>query len=247
MNDKPISFTDPVGSHTLQVIEKANRFNLWMYLEFRSFLKGEILEIGSGIGNVSQLVINDGLSITLTDYNAEYCLWLKKKFSASANVKAVIEIDLLHSDFKTYYAGLQERFDTIFLLNVIEHLADDVKAIANCRFLLKQGGHLIVLAPAYQNLYCRLDKELGHYRRYTIKNLKAILEKENFDIMKMKYFNFLGIWGWLFTGKILRRKKLGKNEVAAFNNLVPLAKILDNIVLKKIGLSVIVTGIKRND
>jgi 2-polyprenyl-3-methyl-5-hydroxy-6-metoxy-1,4-benzoquinol methylase len=247
MNDKLIFFTDPVGSYTLQVIERANRFNRWMYSEFKSFLKGEILEIGSGIGNISQLVINDGFNITLSDYNAEYCGWLKKKFSNSANVKDIIEIDLLHPDFEKYYSRLREKFDSIFLLNVIEHLADDAKAIANCYFLLRQGGHLIVLTPAYQNLYCRLDKELGHHRRYTIKKLKAILEKRSFSILKMKYFNFLGIWGWLVSGKILRGKKIGRNEMAAFNDLVPLAKILDKLALKKIGLSVIATGIKKNN
>jgi hypothetical protein len=82
------------------------------------------------------------------------------------------------------------------------------------------------LAPAYPNLYCRLDKELGHYRRYTIKKMRVILEKENFSILEMKYFNFFGIWGWLFTGKILRRKKISINEMVAFNNLVPLARIV---------------------
>jgi 2-polyprenyl-3-methyl-5-hydroxy-6-metoxy-1,4-benzoquinol methylase len=134
MNDKLISLTDPAGLHTLQVIGKANRFNQWMYSEFKPFLKGDILEIGSGIGNISQLVINDGLNITLSDYNAEYCRWLKKKFSDSANVKDILEIDLSHSDFKKYYVRFQEKFDTIFLLNVIEHLADDTAAIANCAF-----------------------------------------------------------------------------------------------------------------
>ena len=245
MNVKTISISDPVGSHTLELISKADRFNQWMYNEFRSFLKDDILEIGSGIGNISQLVVNDGFNITLSDYNAEYCEYLRKKFVDCANVKSIIQIDLLHPDFKKFYTSLHEKFDTIFLLNVIEHLAYDSKAVANCNFMIKPGGHLIVLAPAYQWLYCRLDKELGHYRRYTLKKMSAVLKQEGFSICNKKYFNFLGMWGWLLSGKILRDKKLSKNEIAVFNNFVPMARILDKIIFKKTGLSVIVTGLKK--
>ncbi len=246
MNDKPISIIDPVGSHTLQVIAKAGQFNYWMYSEFRSFLKGELLEIGSGIGNISQLVVNDGLSVTLSDYNNEYYELLKKKFSGSSYVKSIIQTDLLHPNFEENYAGLRGKFDSIFLLNVIEHLQDDAKAVANCNFMLKPGGYLIVLAPAYQWLYCRLDKELGHYRRYTLRKISEVLINKGFKIISKKYFNFLGICGWFFSGKILRTKKLGKNEITAFNDLVPFAKMLDKITFNKTGLSVIVTGIKKD-
>ena len=245
MNDEIISAIDPVGSHTLQIIAKAELFNNWIYSEFKSQLKGEILEVGSGIGNISQSVINEKLTITLSDYNTEYCEWLAKKFSRIPNVKDVIQLDLLHSNFETTYVRLKEKFDSIFLLNVIEHLRDDSKAMANCYFMMKPGGHLIVLAPAYQYLYCRLDKELGHYRRYSSRKLKTLLEREGFIIKNVKHFNFLGIWGWLLSGKILRKRKLGRGEMNLFNHLVPLAKILDKITFKKIGLSIIGTGIKR--
>ena len=64
---------DPVGLHTLNVIAKANRFNRWMYDQIKPHLKGEILEIGSGIGNISKLVIESNHFITLSDYSKEYC------------------------------------------------------------------------------------------------------------------------------------------------------------------------------
>ena len=69
------------------MIAKADRFNRWMYDQFKHQLKGEILEIGSGIGNISQLVIEEGHSVTLSDYNEEYCESLRKKFSQYNNVR----------------------------------------------------------------------------------------------------------------------------------------------------------------
>jgi 2-polyprenyl-3-methyl-5-hydroxy-6-metoxy-1,4-benzoquinol methylase len=63
---------DPIGKHTLKIISGATRFNHWMYSEIKPLLKGNILEIGSGIGNISRHIIKDGFPVTLSDYNPEY-------------------------------------------------------------------------------------------------------------------------------------------------------------------------------
>ncbi len=235
---------DPTGKHTLEVLAKANRFNQWMYGIFSKHLEGEVLEIGSGLGNISKLAIDDNLCITLSDYNREYCNWLIKNFSSSPNVRGVLQIDLLRPNFETEYLTLKEKFDSIFLLNVIEHIDDDAKALFNCRFMLKPGGKLIVLAPAYQWLYCKFDSELGHHRRYTAAAMTTLLEKNHMQIVDKKYFNFLGIAGWLVFGKILKKKLLGKSEISVFNSLVPLAKIADWVLFNKTGLSIIITARK---
>ena len=235
---------DPVGLHTLEVIAKAERFNKWMYDQFKDQLKGEVLEIGSGIGNISQLVINDGHSTTLSDYNEEYYEKLKKKFSQNKNVREIVSIDLLDPNFENKYSAYKEKFDSIFLLNVIEHIKDDELAVKNCNYLLKNKGHLVLLAPAYSWLYSSFDKQLGHYRRYSLDSLKDLLKKENFGILSGSYFNFAGIGGWLLFGKILNQKMLSKGEMSAFNKIVPIAKFMDKVFGGQIGLSIIVTGVK---
>jgi SAM-dependent methyltransferase len=245
MNDNPPRFTDQAGRETLQIISKADRFNRWMYNQFHSFLKGEVLEIGSGIGNISQFVVDAGFNITLSDYNPEYVDLLKKKFELKENVRDILSINLLHTEFENCYRKLEEKFDCIFLLNVIEHLQNDSAAIKNCRFLLKPGGDLIILAPAYQWLYCKFDKELGHYRRYTLKSLSLQFQNNGIQIVNKKYFNFLGIAGWFVFGKIFGKKILGSNEMSAFNKLVPFATMLDKLFLHKAGLSVIMIGVKK--
>lgn len=236
---------DPVGLHTLEVIAKANHFNKWMYDQFREQLKGEVLEIGSGIGNISRLVIEEGHYITLADYNKEYCDTLEKKFSSTKNVREVLQVDLLDPDFENRFSAYKGKFDSLFLLNVIEHIENDLSAVKNCRHLLKPGGNLIVLAPAWSWLYCRLDKELGHHRRYSLKSMSSLLQKENFSILSGSYFNFAGMAGWFLFGKIFRKKMLGGGEMSAFNSIVPIAKFIDKLLGKNAGLSIIVTGIKQ--
>ena len=236
---------DPVGLHTLKVLAKAERFNRWMYDQIKHHLKGEILEIGSGIGNISKLVIESDHFITLSDYSKEYCDLLKENFSTNKNVRSLIQIDLLQPDFEKRFSAYKEKFDSIFLLNVIEHIEDDKLSIKNCKYLLKPGGHLILLAPAYSWLFGTFDKQLGHFRRYTIKTLSDLLEKQHFEISSGSYFNITGIAGWFLFGKIFRRRMLGKGEMSAFNSIVPFAKLTDRILAKKAGLSIIITGIKQ--
>jgi 2-polyprenyl-3-methyl-5-hydroxy-6-metoxy-1,4-benzoquinol methylase len=238
------SAKDLVGLHTLEVIAKADRFNQWMYGQFKHQLKGEILEIGSGIGNISQLVIEEGHTITLSDYNEEYCENLKRKFSQLSNVREVISIDLLDQNFEDKYSIYKEKFDSVFLLNVIEHIEDDEMAVKNCNYLLKSGGHLILLSPAYSWLYCTFDKQLGHFRRYSLKHLKGLLKKEGLSLLSGNYFNFTGIVGWFFFGKIMNKKMLSSGEMSAFNKIVPIAKIIDKLFGRSFGLSLIVSGIK---
>ena len=56
---------DLEGLETLSVIEKANKFNKWMYETIKPYSKGRILEIGCGIGNISEFFINDNFDIVL--------------------------------------------------------------------------------------------------------------------------------------------------------------------------------------
>lgn len=245
MKDNIISEKDAAGSHTLQVISRASHFNKWMYESFRNQLKGNVLEIGSGIGNISRLAMNDDFSLTLSDYNPEYLEWLKKEFSGAKKVKEILQIDLLHKRFEVEYNRLHESYDSIFMLNVIEHLEDDAGAIEHCLFMLKPGGHLVILTPAYQWLYCNFDKELGHYRRYTVEYLVTLLQKKEMTVIQKQYFNFAGIAGWLFFGKLLNRKLIGSGEMNLFDNLVPVAKWLDKFFSGKAGLSIIITAQKK--
>lgn len=237
-------FSDAVGHHTLDVIAKAGRFNRWMYETIKPYLKGDILEIGSGIGNISKYVLADGYSLTLSDYDSDYCHYLKNNFSAVQNMKDVVSIDLQHDDFYNKYKSLAQRFDTVYLLNVLEHLADAEKAIAYCHFLLKPQGYLIILVPAYRFLYCRLDAELHHYKRYTMKELTQLALWQNLRLIHKQYFNALGIAGWLLYGKLLGRKTLQDTEMGRYNALVPVAKILDTVLGKKMGLSLITVSQK---
>ena len=236
---------DPTGHHTLQIISHAGAFNRWMYETIRPRLQGSILEIGSGIGNISDFVVRDGYTVSLSDYDEPYVDILSQKYKRCPNVQDVFRIDLEATNFFSAHHALEKKYDTIFLLNVIEHIRDHQKAILNCAYMLKPQGRLIVLAPAYPYLFSRLDQELGHHRRYTKNTMTNLLRQQGLTIVHRQYFNLLGLAGWFFWGKIAGRSQLTGSTFNLFNQLVPLARLLDKLAGKRAGLSVIVTGVKK--
>lgn len=231
---------DDGGAKTLNTIAQANKFNAWMYDTIRPYCKGRILEIGSGIGNISSFFVRDGANITLSDIRPAYCDHLRARFPD----QAVTNLDLVHPNFDQQYAALLNSFDTVFALNVVEHIQDHELAISNATKLLISGGSMVILVPAYQWLYNGFDKELEHFRRYTRKRLKALMSP-HVNIVHTQYFNGAGIPGWFITGSILRRKLIPEGQMKVFNTLVPVFRLLDRLVNNTIGLSVIAAGTKR--
>lgn len=243
---KKIEFieNDISGETTLDVISEANRFNKWMYETIKPFCNGNVLEIGSGIGNISKYFLDDGFKIQVTDIREGYCQKLQQKFKDESNLLGVECMNLVDEHFDEKFAHHFNKYETVFALNVIEHIGEDVLALQNCHKLLTDNGCLIILVPSYQVLFNQFDIELGHYRRYNKKKLSHIFNESKFDVIHKQYFNLIGILGWYFTGKILRRKTIPKDQMSIYNILVPVFKIVDKIILNSIGLSTICVGKK---
>ena len=233
---------DKTGAETLSIFNETDRFNEWMYQTIRPFFKGDLLEVGSGIGNISLFPLRDGYRMMLTDYNPVYVDHLKEQYSTHPSVTGIRQMDLNDPQFDTLHGDLAEKFDTVFLLNVLEHIPDDQAAIRNCRKLLRRDGHLVILVPSYAWLYSPLDRELGHFRRYTTGLLAERFRANGLEVIHKQYFNFAGIMGWLLNGKIFRKKILPEGQVKFYNKLVPLFRLTDRIILHAAGLSTIVVG-----
>jgi 2-polyprenyl-3-methyl-5-hydroxy-6-metoxy-1,4-benzoquinol methylase len=241
---RPGAHSDPPGFETLENFSKAPAINHWLYGKINGFLQGRILEIGCGIGNISAFLLKEQSSVALSDLRTEYCRLVENKFGGHPHLKGVYELDLSLKDFNVKYADLIEKYDTVIALNVIEHIEDDSLAIRNAKSLLRDQGKLVMLVPAGQWLYNSLDRELGHYKRYTKAGLKELLKSAGFAITHCHYFNAAAIPGWWFSGKILKKKIISPHKLNLFNQLVPLFRIADWFISPFTGISVISVAIK---
>ncbi len=233
---------DKEGMETLESISQAANFNRWMFETIQPFCKGKIFEIGSGIGNISSQFIENGFKITVSDIRDVYCSYLTDHYAQK--VEDVVNMDIVDPAFDEKHKELFGNFDTVFALNIVEHVEDDSLAIANAKKLLKEGGNLIILVPAYASLYNRFDRELEHYRRYTLKTLAEIFEANDLEIIHRQYFNFAAIAGWWFSGSVLKKKTIPNGQMKLYDKLVPVFKLIDKIILNKAGISAISVGRK---
>jgi 2-polyprenyl-3-methyl-5-hydroxy-6-metoxy-1,4-benzoquinol methylase len=238
---KPV---DLEGLETLNVVATADKFNRWMYETILPYCSGDILEIGSGTGNISEYFLREGHRIYLSDIRENYCHLLQQKFKDNPNLIGISELDLVHPEFEKVYAHLIGKFNTVFALNVVEHIENDSLAIANCYKLLKDGGSIIILVPAYQWLYNNFDKELYHFKRYVRKGLSKLLEENKFTIVRAMSFNAFGILGWFVSGSLMRKKIIPSGQMKLYNKLVPVFRLFDHMLFKRVGLSVIAVGKK---
>lgn len=235
---------DPYGHTTLEAIAKADKFNEWMFKTIQPYIKGDVLEIGSGIGNISSFILQSAGSVTLSDIDGGYCNILKNKFSGQKNLVSVLSIDLVDQKFDSKFQHLFDSFDSIIALNVVEHIENDDLAIKNCKKLLRQNGNLIILVPAFTQLYNSFDESLGHYRRYTIKQMNSLIGN-HLQPVHSQYFNFAGIFGWFISGSILKKKNISSSQMMLYNKLVPVFRLTDKILFNRVGLSVIVIAQKQ--
>jgi len=225
-------------SKQLEDADRANKFTDWMYSEIKPFLAGSILEVGSGIGTYSKKIAKDFTcnQKVFSDFDHEYVGILKNKFEQNETV-SVIHLDLT----KPENSSIKENsFDSIFALNVLEHIEDDISAIENIYEFLRPNGTFVMLVPAHKFLYNCMDEAAGHHRRYSKKIVLEKIKKTNFKLKKLYYFNFLSIFGWYINGSLSKKSVANENALGLFNKIVPLAKFLEKYILnKKMGISVI--------
>jgi SAM-dependent methyltransferase len=226
---------DPLGAATLERLAEAPNYNRWMFDRLRRWVGRRVLEVGSGIGNLSRFLL-DRERVVLTDTQPEYLERLRARFAEHANV------GIARLYLPTVDAALaDERFDTIVCLNVLEHVQDDRGSLVALRRLLQPGARLVLLVPALPALYGTLDQALGHYRRYTREDLRAKFREAGLHVRHLEYFNLAGIPGWWLTGRVLRRHLLPTGPLKWYDALVPLFR-LERLLPWRVGQSLIAIG-----
>ena len=229
---------DEYGSHILVELERARRFNLWMGSTIRPYVGDRVLEIGAGIGTLTNQFIPRE-SYLASDINPNYLHYLQS-YSHGKPYLTVRKIDAENSeDFK----GLEQKFDTAILINVLEHLGDRQAALRNLFNSLEPGGRAIVLVPQHSSIYGTLDEVLDHRLRYEPAAFETELLNAGFVIERMFDFNRFSVPGWWLNGRILKKKTFSRVQLKTLDVLMPLFRRIDRIWPWK-GLSLIAVAVR---
>jgi SAM-dependent methyltransferase len=215
-------YTDP-GALILDSLAGTARFNRWMADTIRPWVGKRVLELGAGIGNMTQHLSRLRKLYVASDVDEEHLARLRVRFQNRPNFECV-SCDLCDpGDFSALGGG----FDTVVCLNVLEHVRDDLEGLRNIRSALAPGGRAIVLVPQDQSIDGTLDKALGHCRRYSASELRKRMEQAGLRVERMLEFNRITRPGWYLNGRILRRTDFSAFQLRVFDLLVPLWRRID--------------------
>jgi SAM-dependent methyltransferase len=216
---------------SLETLSQAADYYKWLAGRMQPYIRGKVLEIGAGIGTFAQWGKESAADYHVSDIDQRLAEKLAERFDR-----------VFTWDVFTPFPN-DELYDTIVILNVVEHLENDQEALHCIHKRLKPGGHLVLMVPAMQFLFGSLDSAFGHYRRYTKHSISKIIESNGFTIKKMEYVNVVGMLGWFLYSKILKSKNLPQQLCGRFNLMIPLLK-LERPIAYFFGLSVIAIGQK---
>ena len=151
---------------------------------------------------------------------------------------------------------LDGRFDVICLFDVLEHIADDRRALDWIDEHLAPGGTLFLTVPAFAFLWSRHDELAHHHRRYTMRTLLPLV-RERFDLRFASYFNthlFPAIAAVRLAARLLRRP--GGDADKAFGGRGPINGVLRAVFAAErwwlpairlpFGVSILVAAAKRS-
>ncbi len=233
-------------SRTLEVADGFPRYTEWLMAELLPHLHGRVVEVGAGLGSISAQWVDQADEAILIEPAENLHEALAKRFADKSHVKTFAglldEVAASDAGKKLLAPG---SVDTAVMVNVLEHIEDDVSVLRSLHRLLKPGGKMLIFVPALQVLYNALDKRVRHVRRYDKRGLSKALIDAGFEIERMRYFDLLGIGPWFVTGTLLRRETVGDGSGRFYDRfVVPLCRLADGRNGRVVGKNLIAIGHK---
>lgn len=199
-------------------MQKATNYNQWTFDLFSEYIRGDVLEVGCGVGSFTKLFVEHG------GYDSLYCIDIsapaidhirKKDFAKGLRIEC---IDLM---------DVEGSYDLIVCMNVMEHVENDSAFFSKLLGLLKKGGVLFHLVPSHKFLYSNFDVAAGHFRRYTKEIMKSFSLPQNVELLKQFYFNPIGALGYWAVYKLMKSGNINdtESEIGLFDKyIVPFSR-----------------------
>jgi SAM-dependent methyltransferase len=218
----------------LDLFKNATNWKNYFSKKIKPYIKGDILEVGAGIGTNTKYLIHDNInikSITCLEPDAILCEEMKlNHLNDKINTKEILNGTI---------EDVNKQFDTIIYIDVLEHIEKSKEEIELIKKRLNTDGQLIILVPAFNFLFSEFDSKIGHFRRYD----KQILKNEVNNTLKLQktfYLDSLGVIASLVNKYILKKGTPSPANVHFWDKrIIPFSKFLDIISFNTFGKSLI--------
>ncbi len=231
---------EPYFAEDLEAMDSASRYYSWILEAFAPHMGKSVLEVGAGSGNFSSRLLDRKPELlTCLEPSDNVAAALEHRLDGVPNTEARRGVLSDHA------AGWQQRYDTIFYINVMEHVEHDYAEVERALSCLKPGGHLLIFVPALPQLYGKADELFGHFRRYTKERLLDLFAKQPVEILRCHYWDILGVLPWWVSFVLLRRGVMKSGMVKLYDTVVvPVARLLEKCITPPLGKNLILVARK---
>lgn len=169
-----------------------------------------IVDVGCGNGFFASSLVQTGKTVIGIESNESM-----RALAAMYNP----EVSIIAGDAGEVHELIREPVDTVVMVDVLEHIEDDVEQVKKVASILKSSGSFVIVVPSHQFLYGERDSAVGHYRRYSKKQLVTLLEENGFSVQRARFWNMLGVLPYWISEKILHKPlspSIRNNEQKSF-------------------------------
>jgi SAM-dependent methyltransferase len=203
----------------LEDVSSAVNYRQWLVSLALPYLGEHAIEIGAGQGDYVEDWARAGIRITASEAEPGRLEILRKRFARNELVD-VVEY--------TAPAEVEGSYSAAVAYNVLEHIPDDVAALRGFAKLLRPGGAVVLIVPAFEFAMGRFDRAVGHQRRYRVAGLRTALEEAGLRVERIHYVNSLGLLAWFVGMRVLRMTpKEGSVLTVWDRRVVPLLRTIE--------------------
>jgi SAM-dependent methyltransferase len=220
-----------VGSE-LDLFAEARNWKAYWSRRIGSFVRGDVLEVGAGIGSNTELMHGwtNGRWVCL-EPDPSMASQLEENLKGRKRLQSVC--GTLQTLEKT------ENFDTIVYIDVLEHIEDDAAEMRRVALRLRPGGRAIVLSPAHQWLFTPFDESIGHFRRYNRSSLKRA-SPPDLILEKIFYLDSCGIAASAANQLFLKQSMPTRQQIGVWDKwMIPVSRVVDPVLQYAIGKSIV--------
>jgi SAM-dependent methyltransferase len=224
MTNRP-NATANTESFEFDALAEAANYRAALLREFAPVLKGRVVEVGAGIGQfTSEIATLPAVSeIVPIEPERKFCEQFRQRLPGRQIIEGTI--DNLPAAFQP---------NAIVCVNVLEHIEADLAELRKFQGRLQpQRGHLCLFVPARPEIYAPIDKDFGHFRRYTRPELRQKISAAGFAIRRLDYFNSVGYFAWWLNFCVLKKRAFDVKAVRVFDRIIfPVVNGLETHLLR---------------
>jgi 2-polyprenyl-3-methyl-5-hydroxy-6-metoxy-1,4-benzoquinol methylase len=230
------------AAQDLERLGTAKHFFDWVLDELDPYLHGRLLEVGAGLGTITRKLVDRYPDLSIVAVEPAENLFADLESYAALTPQVTARRQTL-AEYEPDRAG---GFDAVLYLNVLEHIADDAQELRLAARVLRPGGALLVFGPALEWLYSELDYRAGHYRRYSLRRLRALASAAGLQVVSARYFDVLGVLPYLVVYRLSRHADIAGSTLWGYDRLVvPLSRLIQRAVPHPpLGKNVLLVAIK---